>query len=391
MGWLRDNPVAADALLACLLLAIALPYLWVTPSFVRVEYRQADLLGVAVTVIATVPMAWRRRSPLPSLVLAGTAAVGLEVAGYGSGGPAALGVLIGLYTVAAHCDRRQSVIAAGYVAIGLAVIVGTSPYDVNLGDVLTNVVIFATAWVLGDNVRTRRAYVAGLEDRSSRLEREREEQARQAVADERARIARELHDVVAHNVSVVTVQAGAARRILRSDPERAAEALAAIELTGRQALAEMRRLLGVLRPEDAASEALAPQPSVADVGVLVEQVRDAGLAVDLEVEGPRRDLPSGVDLSAYRIVQEALTNTLKHAGPARARVVVRYGTSALELEVSDDGRGMAEALAGVKGAGHGLVGMRERVALYGGQLSAGPLRGGGYLVRASLPLDGPAT
>jgi signal transduction histidine kinase len=207
------------------------------------------------------------------------------------------------------------------------------------------------------------------------------------VADERARIARELHDVVAHNVSVMVVQAGAARRTIERDPDRAREALTSVEATGRQALDEMRRLLGVLRTEDEATELRAPQPSVSHLDELVAHVREAGLPVDLVVEGEPRPLMSGVDMSAFRIVQEALTNSLKHAGPAHARVRLRYGEHDLCLEVVDDGRGLAADAPASNGGGHGLVGMRERVALFGGELQAGPRTGGGYVVSARIPLE----
>ena len=220
------------------------------------------------------------------------------------------------------------------------------------------------------------------------LEREQAEQARRAVVDERARIARELHDVVAHNVSVMVVQSGAARRTIERDPERAREVLTSVESTGRQALDEMRRLLGVLRTEDEATDLRAPQPSVSHLDALVAQVCDAGLPVKLVVEGEPRPLSSGVDMSAYRIVQEALTNSLKHAGPAHAHVRVCFGDNDLRLEVTDDGRGIIADDPATNGGGHGLVGMRERVALFGGRLEAGPRTGGGYIVTATLPLEG---
>jgi signal transduction histidine kinase len=203
------------------------------------------------------------------------------------------------------------------------------------------------------------------------------------VAEERARIARELHDVVAHSISVMVVQAGAERRALRDDRAETREVLETIETTGRQTLAEMRRLLGMLRRSDDEIE-LAPQPGMEHVDALVDQVREAGLPVTLDVEGRRVPLPAGVDLSAYRIVQEALTNALKHAGPASARVTVRYGDGELELDIVDDGAGAVNG----NGGGHGLIGMRERVTMFGGDLDAGARREGGYAVRARLPIAG---
>jgi signal transduction histidine kinase len=210
-----------------------------------------------------------------------------------------------------------------------------------------------------------------------------EEHAQRAVDDERSRIARELHDVIAHSVSVMTVQAGAVRRLLKPDQEREREALLTVEETGRQALTEMRRLLGVLRQSDEKA-ALAPQPGLATLEQLVAQVREAGLPVEMRVEGEEIVLPPGIDLSAYRIVQEALTNALKHAGPARAWVVVRYGADEVEVEVANDG------VSNGSGDGYGLIGMRERVALYGGDLTAGPRDGGGFTISARLPVAGSA-
>jgi signal transduction histidine kinase len=219
------------------------------------------------------------------------------------------------------------------------------------------------------------------EERARRME----EEARQAVEEERGRITRELHDVLAHSVSVMTVQASAVRRLLKPEQEREREALMTVEETGRQALAEMRRLLGIMRTESE-RPALAPQPGLGTLPELVEQVRQSGLPVELTVEGTPVKLPAGVDLSAYRIVQEALTNTLKHAGPAHAWVAVRYEGEDVEIEVANDG-----ANDGVNdGGGHGLVGMRERVALCGGELRSGPRPGGGFKISARLPVAGGA-
>jgi signal transduction histidine kinase len=212
-----------------------------------------------------------------------------------------------------------------------------------------------------------------------------EEGAKRAVEDERARISRELHDVVAHSVSVMTVQASAVRRLLKPEQEREREALLVVEETGRQSLTEMRRLLGIMRQEGTSAER-APQPGIATIGTLVAHVREAGLPVELTVEGEPVTLPPGVDLSAYRIVQEALTNALRHAGPAHAWVAVRYGGDDVEIEVENDGRS-----DGDNGGGHGLVGMRERVALCGGELRAGPRQGGGFSISARLPVGGGAS
>ena len=239
------------------------------------------------------------------------------------------------------------------------------------------------AWLLGAYAWTRRLYVAALRERADRAEREREESAEAAVASERARIARELHDIVAHSVSVMVVQAEAADEMLnRHDPERARAPVWKIQETGRAALTDMRRMLGLLREADS-RPALTPQPGIANLELLLAKVRESGLPVELEVQGRPEPLPPGVDLSAYRIVQEALTNSLKYAGQANARVVVRYAPGALELEVTDDGAGEAVDSNG----GHGLIGMRERVVLFGGELDAGPALGRGFRVRARLPFE----
>ena len=269
--------------------------------------------------------------------------------------------------------------------MGGALSLGSSIGWLGLDDALFPLVVIGGAWVAGRVVHGGDVRVVALEERTAALDRERDARAQALVAEERARIARELHDVVAHSISVMGVQAGAVRRVLDRDQDEQREALLSVEQTGRQALAEMRRLLGILRRSDD-DLAHAPPPSMDGVAALVERARDAGLRVDLRIEGEPLPLAPGVDISAYRIIQEALTNTLKHAMPARATVVVRYLRHELQLEVIDDGRGAAQNGDG----GHGLIGMRERVDLYGGRLQTGPQRGGGYAVRASLPLEADA-
>jgi signal transduction histidine kinase len=216
----------------------------------------------------------------------------------------------------------------------------------------------------------------------AKLEADRAAAAKRAVAEERQRIARELHDVVAHSVSVMTVQAGAVRRLLQPDQERERLALETIEATGREALTEMRRLVGLLREQGATPE-FGPQPSMRSVDVLVGTIRESGLPVELDVEGEPTELPPGIDLAAYRVIQEALTNALKYAGPARAWVTVRWKNGELELEIANDG----SSEAGGDGGGHGLVGLRERVSLVGGSIESGPRGGGGFVVKAHLPLE----
>lgn len=346
-------------------------------------------LAIGILVLGSLPLTFRRRYPVSVVALTFLALSSHELLGF----PEApiLGPYFAIYSLGAYRDRRVSSVAA---AVAIAAYLSAYVYEVihygtpALGIVRNFLFVFAL-WALGASIRTVRLHAEELEGRAARLEREREENARRAIADERARIARELHDVVAHNVSVIVVQAGGARRVLESRPEQAAQALGSIERIGRQALAEMRRLLGVLQRPDDEPSSLKPQPGVAQLESLVAQVSQAGVPVELAVEGEPRVLPAGVDLSVYRIVQEALTNTLKHGGPsARARVIIRYREHDLEVEVVDDGRGIAarpEEPDVIQG--QGLVGMRERAALFGGELRAGPRTGGGYSVLARLPLE----
>jgi signal transduction histidine kinase len=268
-----------------------------------------------------------------------------------------------------------------------AIVLVSAANDSGLGfsDVAFPAMIAIAAWLAGRGSRGRAELAAELHEAALRAEEEREHEARRAVAAERRRIARELHDVVAHSISVMVVQAGGARRILERDPERAEAAAAQIERTGREALLEMRRLLGVLRGPDQAAE-LAPSPTFEGLGALVGRARAAGLPVEVDVEGEPRLLPAGVDLTAYRVVQEALTNALQHAPGARTSISVVWHADALELVIADCGPGPAPGRAS-GGPGQGLIGMRERVALYGGDLRTGPRRGGGFEVRVRLPLE----
>jgi signal transduction histidine kinase len=340
-----------------------------------------------VAALVTVPLAWRRRAPLAALsATSGAILLGASLTSGGNGMPLAafIALIVSFYSVGAHCDDRRGIVGGG------AVLVVVLTYDLVRGGLGQShgsrpgaALIFGFAWLVGRELRRRRRELALLRERTSRLEHEREEQARTAVIDERARIARELHDVVAHSVSVMVVQAQAGPRML-ADPDQAAAAFRSIETVGRQALVELRRLLGILRTGDE-ELVIGPQPGLGSLDSLVDQVREAGLPVELRVEGEQVQLPPGVDLSAYRIVQEALTNALKHAGAARAEIVVRFGDAALELEILDDGPGAGPA---ANGGGHGLIGMRERAGLYGGVLEAGTRVGGGYAVRARLPLAG---
>ena len=270
------------------------------------------------------------------------------------------------------------------ITLGGAVIVIYNSPNHTAGDLVFTPALFGIGWLVGFALRERTEQTEAAEERALRAEREREAAARVAVAEERARIARELHDVVAHAVSVMVLQVGAVRHRMPDSDAETRETLKNVEQAGRTALAEMRRLLNAMRHEGD-ELALLPQPGLDDIDALVADVRAAGLDVRLHVHGNPVDLPPGLDLSAYRIVQEGLTNSLKHAGASQAEVDVRYGATELQLEVRDNGAGSAST---DKGLGHGLVGIRERVKIYGGEMSAGASRAGGFVLRARIPLDG---
>ena len=365
---------AVDALIVLLALAGFLEALLSASQTPRVVTVPAALLW-------TLPLLLRERFPLAAplavfvVIAAEALAPGQAVTSSQANG---LALVTAFAVIGSHPRFRPAIAGAAiaYAALCVAIVAERPP----LPATWPVLVVGGIAWAIGRALAERGRRAESLEERAARLERAHAE----AVAGERATIARELHDVIAHSVSVMTVQAAAARLLFDDDPPRARESLVAVEETGRQALGEMRRLLGILRGDDHETR-LAPQPGIADLDALVEQVRAAGLPVDVLVEGEPKRLPPGVDLAAYRVVQEALTNVLKHAGAARAQVAIRYGATALELAVTNDGHVRRNGRGG-----HGLVGMRERVALYGGEFDAGPRREGGYAVRATLPLDAAA-
>jgi signal transduction histidine kinase len=377
---LRWNQDYVDLAMAMALVCVAL-----VAAF---RANRLDFASATLLTLQTLPIAWRRRNPMRILIITGVAITLYSSLGYPESS-ASLGVFAAFYTVAANEPRRRAAWAAAITAAGIFISFMGYATVRSLSDATSELsstyLFFGLAWVIGDNIRVRRAYTAQLEERAAQLEREREEQATLAVTQERARIARELHDVVAHHVSVMVVQAAGARRVVDKDPAAARDALEAVEVAGRTALDEMRRMLEVLRADEAG---VGPQPGLAELERLSRQVREAGLPVELTVEGHDRALPGGMDLAAYRIIQEALTNTVKHAGKATASVTVRYEPEALDIEVADDGRGAAAPLlaAAVQG-GHGLIGMQERVTLYGGTLETGPRFPGGYRVHARFPLE----
>ena len=395
-----SRPIVQDALVAGVLTATSLVGVLVhlhvdlPEGGEEVTVRSLDALGLVLILLQTVPLAWRRRAPIPVLAVTMTALFVYSVDGYFTSF-AALGFLVALYTAAAYRERSVSIpagIAAAFVVL-LILLVQKEPVEPDA--VLAEFLFVGAAWFLGDGLRIRRGQVLMLEDRASRLEGEREERAERAVTEERRVIARELHDVVAHNVSVIVAQAGAAQRISGSQPREALAALGSIEHAGREALVEMRRLMGLLRPDAERVTKRAPQPGLDELDALVGQVGEAGVPVLLTIEGEPRALPVGLDLSAYRIVQEALTNVLKHSHPSRVDVVVRYRPASLELTITDDGASPHEQAQRIEGVDddrasrirYGHLGMHERVALFGGELSAGPVVGGGYRVWATLPTD----
>ncbi|MGW5659736.1 sensor histidine kinase [Streptomyces sp. NPDC003758] len=391
--FLRRHPTWVDSFWAVVLFGLSCVSL--TNLNGAPDHHGSLPVGLAVSAVLCLVVALRRRMPEKMLIVA--AGMGLAQLVLDEQSMIAdFAMLVIIYTVAALGARWASRVGliAGLSAGTLAAIRWPEHHSGALGNIAIaafQTVPFALAWVLGDSLRTRRAYFAQLEERAARLEKEREAQAKVAVAAERARIARELHDVVAHNVSVMVVQADGAAYVLDSAPDQAKKALETISTTGRQALAEMRRLLGVLRTGEHKEEGeYVPQPDVEQIDELVEQCRSAGLPVDFKVEGTPRPLPSGVELTAYRIVQEALTNTRKHGGPgAGASVRLVYFDDGLGLLVEDDGKGAPHELyeeGGLDGHGHGLIGMRERVGMVGGTLDAGPRPGGGFRISALLPL-----
>ena len=389
-GWLRGHPLVVDSLLALVVVFLGMS---------AVGHRDAKVpvaLTVVLLVAMAIPVALRRLYPVwafAAVLLVG----GLELFTLPKPSGADLAVIVLLYTVAAYRPRRVSLAALAVCLAGSVVAVLVWVPAPGLDSLYTFAGVAAVftgpallAWLLGDSMQWRRGYYRGLEERAARAERERDAQAQIAAAAERARIARELHDVVAHNVSVMVVQADGAAFALDSSPARAREALTAISRTGRQALAEMRSLLGVLRSADESDAELAPQPGVEQLAELLEQARAAGLPVSFTIEGVPRPLPPGSALAAYRIVQESLTNARKHGGPAvTAAVTLRFCEDQLVIKVTDDGRARAVPADG-DGLGHGLIGMRERVEVHGGTVTAGPRPGGGWRVTATLPLPAAA-
>ncbi|MEZ5215862.1 MAG: histidine kinase [Ilumatobacteraceae bacterium] len=385
VNWLRSHPDAADALLAIGITMVSLLVLY-TEGTSDLAVKEPDLLAGVLVSLGTLPVVFRRRAPMPTLAVVSLGQMAVHLADYrGSGWT---GIMVALYSVGANVPAGRyrwtrltvfGVVLSGFLALGWFL------DDVALGSVVGTYVLLPTAFFLGDNLRQRRERITDLAERAERTEREQALLARELVNEERTRIARDLHDVVAHSVSVMVIQAGGARRQLDVDPDKARLALTNIEETGRQAMQEMRRILGVLREGDDVPE-LTPQPSIEHLATLV--AADETMPATLTVEGDPRPIPAGIGVAVYRVVQEALTNVRKHAGPCtRVGVTMKYAKHAVLVKIRDDGRGAA---AGRRRAGHRLVGMRERVVASGAN-SAGPVRGGGWQVRAVFPTDEPAS
>ncbi len=369
-----------DAVLtAVLAVSSVVPVLGGDPSWGRPK-----TLGVTLGLLSTVPVAWRARRPLTAaaIVLGANAACIFAAAPLQAAFQPFVALTLTAYSVGSRAEGRRALwVPPVLVVASVPVFVAAVAHGQSRGNIIPSFVWLLAAWATGRTVRSWRHKNVELELANRELTGQRELQARAAVAVERGRIARELHDVVAHNVSMMVVQAGAAARVLHGEQPDVRNALEVIAATGRETVDEMRTLLGVLRSDDGPA-ALKPQPGLADLEHLVSGVREAGLPVTLRIEGVRRPLPPALDLSAFRIVQEALTNTLRHAGPARAQVTVRYEDGLVTLEIADTGCGPH----GARGTGHGLVGMRERAAMFGGELEAATADGGGFAVRARLPL-----
>jgi signal transduction histidine kinase len=363
VSFARRHETTADA-------AIALGVLLISVTDALAE-QPHPLKLVLFSALLAPPLVWRRRSPLWVFAVLAVIAGAQWITDVKVLADAAL--LVGLYTVAAHEPRRLAALATGVLGVGAVLATARWGSDDAFKTFVGLSGLTIAAAGLGTSVRQRRAYQASLEAR--------------AAAAERARIAREMHDIVAHNLSVMIALADGAVFAAERSPRQSADAMQAVSATGRQALGEMRGLLGVLRDDESAGE-LVPQPGLNEIDVLVGQVRAAGLPVAVAVEGEVRELPAGAQLTVFRVVQEALTNSLKHAGPeAQALVRLRYDTAGIDLEISDNGEGLRSASQGATGLG--LNGMRERAAVYSGTVEAGPLPAGGWRVHTRLAVESP--
>ncbi len=379
----RRHATRLDVALGAAVAAFGVLSLWSAPTSVTFDFREPDVVGVALVLLAGAGVAVRTRWPLPALAVASVGGLTPLALGYPQS-VATFAPLLVLYTVAARRPGTVSAPAAlvVYLLVGLLLVGG--PMTATLADWVSNTFMIVAVWAVGRNVLSRRAESLGREERNRAVFEAREARARATEADERASIAREMHDLVTHGMTQLTVQTAAARRLLRSDPDTAERLLLEVEHSGRGAVAEMRRVLGVLRSPGTAAER-EPQPGLAELDDLVASRRAEGLAVELRGVGAPAEVDRGVQLTAYRIVEESLDNVGRHAGLATARVLLDWQPGRLCLTVEDDGRGASAMLPVERPAGHGLHSLRERVAAYGGTLRAGPRPGGGFAVTADLP------
>jgi signal transduction histidine kinase len=376
--WQRS--FAIDLLITLPLVALMLAEIYAPDIFG--EQSTDKVLATVYGCAGVLPLIFRRVAPLGSLVLLLVApTIGSQFLPEYQPLALALAWMVGTYSVAAHEPNDRALWGLFAAALMTAFVAEAGGFG-DQSNLISIWIFLGAAWGLGRAIRSREQRAHTLQAHADHLEAEQELRAQRAIADERTRIARELHDVVAHDVSVMVVQAGAAQRVLSQRPDRAREALGSIETSGRQALVELRRMLGVLRASDARAS-IEPQPVLARIGELVEHVRDAGIEAELHVEGEPRGLSAGADLAGYRIVQEALTNVIKHAGATAVEITIRYLPGALELRIRDNGGGPRNE----RPPGHGLIGMRERVAMFGGTLTAGKAPEGGFAVAARIPLE----
>ena len=378
----RTNPWIIDALIATVFL-IAAPFAMYANDNNAADFHEVDFWCWFFTVGMVLPFYFRRRYPFAVFCLGTLGVMGLVAWNYPTGITPTL-LLVGLYTVAAYAPNKQRYAAAVIIFIALVATAIIGPPDLDGAGSVVNFAFFTAAYFFGTTVRNRRLYMEQLEERAASLERERDEEAHRAVAEERLHIAQELHDVVAHSMGVIAVQAGVGAYIIDVDKVEAKKSLEAISETSRSALAEIRRMLGVLREDEGAE--YAPAPGLGELERLVQEICGAGVDTHVTYEGTRQDLPAGVDFTAYRIIQESLTNVLKHGGPTvHADVTIGYEPELLRIEVVDNGRGVNGRSANGLVGGHGLMGMRERVGVYGGAFQAGPQAGGGFRVAVTLP------
>jgi len=383
----QRRAIATDAFLGIGLFALSIGSVLAFDGNSSPDIRPLDAWGVALIAIQTLTLIWRRNNPLPVLVATVLGFIVDRGLNYPSSW-AFIGIALAIYTVGAQLPPKRSLLIGG-ITIDIVLIwtaIGVFVYDtVEPFTLLSEIAVLGLPLLLGRETYHRQQLLINLERRALRSEHEREQQANDAVARERIRIARELHDVVAHEITVMTIQSAGARRVLLEDPEQARSAIAAAEGAGHRALTEIRRLLGMLRTAD--PKATDPQPGMASLNTLVDQMTAAGLPTTLKVTGEPRILPLGVDLNANRIIQESLTNTLKHGGPGVAATIdVAYNGDTLSLDINDDGRGASAWSDNIDGQGQGLVGMHERVSLLDGTLNTGPRPGGGYRVSARIPI-----